>query len=87
VVDSSKREEMGEVSRMLENIRSKNTPYVIVANKQDLPGAMSDYEIKEVIGAGDATIVKTVATEGRGVMEAFLALAEKILEGGDSNAG
>jgi len=87
VVDSSKREEMGEVSRMLENIRSKNTPYVIVANKQDLPGAMSDYEIKEVIGAGDATIVKTVATEGRGVMEAFLALAEKILEGGDSNVG
>jgi len=85
VVDSSKRDAMEEVIEMVNKIRNKNIPYVIVANKQDLPGAMSEYEIKEKVG--DATVVKTVATEGKGVFDAFKTLAEKIIEKGGPNAG
>jgi len=85
VIDSSKREEMEEVLRIVNNIRNKNIPYIIVANKQDLPGAMSEYEIREKVG--DATVVKTVAAEGRGVFDAFKILAEKIIEEGYPDAG
>jgi len=85
VIDSSKREEMEEVLRIVNNIRNKNIPYIIVANKQDLPGVMSEYEIREKVG--DATVVKTVAAEGRGVFDAFKILAEKIIEEGYPDAG
>ena len=85
IMDSSKRDEIDDILRMVDKIRNKNIPYIIVANKQDLPGAMNEYEIREKVG--DSTVVKTVATEGKGVFDAFKILAEKIIEEGGSNAG
>jgi signal recognition particle receptor subunit beta len=55
-------------------------PYVIVANKQDLPGALKKEEIREKIGLPDASVIETIAKEGKGVYEAFEMLAEKIME-------
>ncbi len=78
VVDSTKPHEFEIAKNML--AKFGNTPYVIVANKQDLPGALKKEELRSKIGLPDAEIVETVATEGKGVYEAFEKLVEKILE-------
>jgi len=72
---------MGDAIRMANDIRRKGIPYVVVANKQDMPGAMDEYELKRRMGIDDATVIKTVATEGGGVFDAFEVLVNKILNG------
>jgi len=79
VVDSTKPEEFSLAKNMINKF--ENVPYVIVANKQDLPGALGEDEIKEKMGiGGNIPIIKTVAKEGKGVFEAFEKLVEKIEE-------
>jgi len=54
VVDSIDRERLGdakeELSLMLEEEELANTPLLIFANKQDLPGAMTATEVSEGLG-------------------------------------
>ncbi len=78
VIDSTKPEEFSLAKKMLEKF--SGIPYVIVANKQDLPGALKKEEIKDRIGLPDASVIETIAKEGKGVYEAFEMLAEKIME-------
>ncbi|HHH77828.1 MAG TPA: GTP-binding protein [Thermoplasmatales archaeon] len=78
VLDSSKPEQLGDVTKMVEDIRRKGIPYVVVANKQDMPGAMDEYELKKRMGED---VIRVVATEGRGVFDAFEVLVNKILHG------
>ncbi|HEC76323.1 MAG TPA: GTP-binding protein [Thermoplasmatales archaeon] len=82
VVDSTKPEEFDFAKKILGEF--KNIPYIIVANKQDLPNALKGDEIKERMGLKDATVVETIATEGKGVYEAFELMANRIVE--DLNA-
>ncbi len=86
VMDSSRPEYFEEIKKIANDIRNKNIPYVIVANKQDSTGGLDEYELKRRIGLEDATVVKTVATEGKGVFDAFEVLVNKIIEGGEMNA-
>jgi signal recognition particle receptor subunit beta len=52
---------------------------VVVANKQDLPGVMPEEEIRKMLTINkDVDVVKAVATEGKGVREAFKSLVDKI---------
>jgi len=81
VLDSSRPDQVGDAIRMANDIRRKGIPYVVVANKQDMPGAMDEYELKRRMGIDDATVIKTVATEGKGVFDAFEVLVNKILNG------
>lgn len=78
VIDSTKPEEFESAKKMVEKF--KNIPIVIVANKQDLEGALKKEGIKQRLKL-DAEIVETVAKEGKGVFEAFEKLVGKILEG------
>jgi signal recognition particle receptor subunit beta len=55
-------------------------PFVVVANKSDLPEALSPQEIRDAIGLGpDVPIVSSIATRGVGLKEAFKMLAQQII--------
>ena len=61
--------------------RFENMPYVIVANKQDLPNALPEEEIRRRLQISyDVPIIKTIAIDGKGVYEAFEILVDKIME-------
>jgi small GTP-binding protein len=80
VVDSTEhKEHFVRAKQMLEKTMGCGFPYLICANKQDLPEAKSPEEIRcECNLPDDVPIVPTVATEQKGVFEAFEMLVEKI---------
>lgn len=80
VIDSTKPYELEYAKKLLTNA-GNSIPYVVIANKQDLPGALSEEDIRRGLEIGwDTPIVKTIATQGTGVKEAFKILADKIME-------
>lgn len=82
VVDSTAPKDFVRAKQMLEITKVYGLPYVIVANKQDLPGAMSSEDIRHQFNIPeDVPIVPTVATNKQGVYEAFEILVEKITGG------
>ncbi len=77
VVDSTKPHEFSIAKNMINKF--EGIPYVIVANKQDLYGALRKDEIRMRMGIEyNIPIVETVATQGKGVFEAFEKLIEEI---------
>ncbi len=79
VVDATRPEDFDRARHMLELVGQK-LPYVVLANKCDLPGALSAEEIARRMDLPENTpVVRTVATEGRGVRDALLILAELII--------
>ena len=81
VVDSSKPMDFVRAKQMLETTRAHGLPYVIVANKQDLPDALSVDETRERMKVPKSVpIIPTVATEKKGVFEAFETLIDMITE-------
>jgi small GTP-binding protein len=82
VVDSTAPKDFVRAKQMLEITKVYGLPYVIVANKQDLPGAMSPDDIRHQFNIPeDVPIVPAVATNKQGVYEAFEILVEKITGG------
>lgn len=79
IIDSTKPKDFVRAKQMLEITRSYGLPLLIVANKQDLNGALSPDEIREQIKLPiDVSIVPAVATKKEGVFEAFEMLVDKI---------
>ena len=79
VVDASRPEDFERASHMLELIGPR-IPYVVLANKSDLPGALKPDAIGRTMDLPDGTpVVATVATESRGLRDALLILAEMII--------
>ena len=80
VVDSTKPEEFPRALEMMRKAGVHGLPYVVVANKQDLPGALSAEEIRRRMHIpDDVPIVETVATEKRNVFEALDALLKRMI--------
>lgn len=79
VIDCSRREDLPRAKEMRERVGNE-VPLVVLANKSDLPGAMSEDEVRGGL-ALDASVpvVPTVATEGAGLQKALSLLAERIL--------
>eukprot|EP00049_Salpingoeca_infusionum_P024690 m.16686 g.16686 ORF g.16686 m.16686 type:complete len:181 (-) comp7176_c0_seq1:385-927(-) len=78
VVDSADTERMGisksELVSMLEEEELKNAVLLVMANKQDMPGAMPPAKVSEALGLSALKnrqwhIVKTSATKGEGLDE------------------
>jgi ADP-ribosylation factor-like protein 1 len=78
VVDSSDRERIGisreEFRALLEEEELKDALLLVYANKQDLPGALSDSQIAEGLGLHDIrnrdwAIFKASAIKGEGLFE------------------
>jgi len=79
VVDATRPQDFERARHMLALVGPK-LPYVVLANKTDLPGALPSEEIARQMGLAEGTpIVRTVATRGEGVREALLVLAEMII--------
>lgn len=82
IVDSTLPKDFIRAKQMLEITKGYGLPYIIVANKQDLPGALSVDEIRNHFNIPeDVPIVSTVATSKKGIYEAFDILVEKITGG------
>ncbi|HLB70465.1 MAG: GTP-binding protein [Candidatus Methanoperedens sp.] len=82
IVDSTNPTDFVRAKQMLEITKSYGLPMVVVANKQDLPGAMAPEEIRKQFNLPqDIPIVSVVATDKKGVFEAFEVLIDKITEG------
>ncbi len=77
VIDASAPDTFQQAKKMLSKFQ--NLPCVIVANKKDLPNALSKEEIKNRMGV-DVPIVEVDSLSKKGVYEAFEMLANKIME-------
>jgi len=79
VVDASRPEDFERAKSMLKLV-GPGLPFVIVANKSDLPDALSPQRIRDAIGLGqDVPVVSSIATRGVGLKEAFKLLAQQII--------
>jgi len=79
VVDASHPDELSRARQMLDLVGPR-IPYVILANKSDLPGAIAPEEIAHRMKLpDDVPVIPTVATENKGVRDALLILAEMII--------
>jgi small GTP-binding protein len=82
VVDSTNPSDFVRAKHMLDITKSYGLPYVIIANKQDLPGALRPEEIRNQFHLPEnAPIVEVVAKDKKGVYEAFEVLIDRITEG------
>lgn len=77
VVDSTKPENFVRAKEMIELTKGFGLPFVVIANKQDLPGALSVDEIKKRMNIGkNVEVIPTVATKKEGLIEAFEVLVK-----------
>ena len=82
IVDSTNPTDFIRAKQMLEITKSYGLPYVIIANKQDLPGALTPEEIRVQFNLPpDVPIVPVVAKDKKGIFEAFEVLIDKITGG------
>jgi small GTP-binding protein len=81
IVDSSAPQTFARAKEMINKTHAKAIPKIIVANKQDLPGALSPEQIREAMKLDkNIPIIPTTITENTGVEEALDALL-KLLYG------
>src|SRR5213592_4701458 len=79
VIDATHPDELPRAKQMLDLVGPR-IPYVVLANKSDLPGALSSGDISHRMDLPpDVPVIPTVATENRGVRDAILILAEMII--------
>lgn len=79
VIDATHPDELPRAKQMLDLVGPR-IPYVVLANKSDLAGALAPDDIAHMMGlAPDVPVIPTVATEERGVRDALLVLAEMII--------
>lgn len=80
VVDSTKPKTFSRASEMIHKTETFGLPYIVVANKHDLKGALGLEEIRQRMQLPqNITIIPAVATENTGVVESFEALLDKIM--------
>jgi small GTP-binding protein len=77
IVDSSKPETFRRARQMLAKIKARDIPVVIMANKQDLKGALAPKKVEKELGF---PTVGTVAPEKRGMDKALERLFDEILK-------
>jgi len=65
---------------MLHAVETPGLPYVVLANKQDLPGAITPENAREEMSLdGNVAVIGSVALKGEGVEEALRALVKQII--------
>ena len=88
VVDSSDKDRIGiskeELLSMLSEEELKSAILLVLANKQDLPGALSEAEVSAALGLAALrnrqwAIFKTSATKNQGVAEGFQWLVDQLV--------
>ncbi len=80
VVDSTKPEDFSRAKEMMRKANVYGLPYVIAANKQDLPNALSIEDVRKRMDAPDeVAIIGTVASEKTSVLKVLDNLLDKII--------
>jgi len=81
VLDSTNAADFVRGKRMLEITMSFGLPIVIIANKQDLQGALTPEEIRKKLSMPtNVPIMPVIATNRDGVFEAFETLVDMVME-------
>lgn len=81
IIDSTVPQEFARAKKMLELTKGYGLPFIVVANKQDVEGALSIDEIKKKMNVGeDVIIMPAVATEKKGILEAFEKMIDMVTE-------
>lgn len=79
VIDATRPDELPRAKQMLDLVGPR-IPYVVLANKTDLAGALGPEAIAHQMSLpSDVPVIPTVATEQKGVRDALLVLAEMII--------
>ncbi len=83
VVDSSKADRLEEASLELQRFCKTSVPVLVLANKQDLPGALEAAEVEQrlglsKLGASDARVQAVCAVTGDGLDEGLGVLQDMI---------
>jgi signal recognition particle receptor subunit beta len=82
VIDSTKPEEFLRAKEMMLKAKVHGLPYVVAANKQDLPSAVSVGEIKTKMNIPhDVEVIGTVGNDKSTITSVLDILIEKILNG------
>ena len=80
IVDSTKPETFTRAKDIISITKSKGLPYVVVANKQDLPDALNPTQIRDKMKLPDEVkIIPVVATQKKDVFKALDALFEQLI--------
>ncbi|MCW4018280.1 MAG: ADP-ribosylation factor-like protein [Candidatus Bathyarchaeota archaeon] len=80
VIDSTKPEEFSRAKEMMHKAGVYGLPYVVAANKQDLPGALPVEEVRKKLNVSkDTAIVGTVGSDSTSLLRALDILIDKIL--------
>jgi small GTP-binding protein len=80
VVDSTKPEEFARAKEMMQKAGVYGLPYVVAANKQDLPNALSIEEVRKKMNVKDEVeIVGTIGGDRSSVLKVLDILIDKIL--------
>lgn len=82
MVDATLSETFREAQEIIQIFRSySNTPFVIAANKQDLPDAWAPEDLRYVLGLHpDIKVLECIATDKESVKHVLLELLYSILE-------
>jgi signal recognition particle receptor subunit beta len=79
MVDSSAPQTFGRAKEMINKTQAEAIPKIIVANKQDLPGALSPEKIRDAMKLDDTIpIVPTIVIEDNGVDLAMETLLKQL---------
>ena len=79
VVDASRPDDFERAKRMLELV-GPGLPFVVLANKSDLKGALSADDVRKQLGMeGETPVLSSVATTGIGIKDAMMSLAGLII--------
>jgi hypothetical protein len=80
VVDSTKPEEFPRAKEMMHKAGVYGLPYVVAANKQDLPAALSIEDIRKKMNiSDDVPIIGTVGNDKNSLLKALDALLDRII--------
>lgn len=86
IIDATRPDQFPEAKKMAAELDEQHIPYVIAANKCDVPGAMAEEEIRRRLGVPQVPLVATSAATGQGVFTSFELLVDQIIEE-ESHAG
>ncbi len=80
IIDSTQPETFTRAKDIISMTKAKGLPYVVVANKQDLPDALNPAQIRDKMKLPDEVkIIPVVATQKKDVFKALDALFEQLI--------
>lgn len=78
LVDSTAPETFAEATRLIDLVCESDVPFVVAANKQDLPGAVPTEDLKLLLKVEEAPVMGCVATHREPIKKVLLQLLHSL---------